>query len=159
VRSVPSGSHTVHSGPRFLAPTLKKSRRDADTTSMRDATFRPNQRSRWLRWFFPLIGICWGLISADRVQAYDNDVHYVFTYYLARKLGYTRSQAHQVASADVSVDLDEHTEPLQKKAVGSLHESAQPPRIKFHAFRDSRLIEKIIANETAKGKSWADAQA
>ena len=42
----------------------------------------------------------------------DNDTHYVLTYFLARQVGYTRQQAQQIASANVSVDTDVNTEPL-----------------------------------------------
>jgi hypothetical protein len=44
--------------------------------------------------------------------AYDNDTHFWFTYYLARKAGFTPIQATQIASADVSVDYDDDTQPV-----------------------------------------------
>ncbi len=49
---------------------------------------------------------------ASPVAAYDNDTHFWFTYYLARKAGYTPIQATQIASADVSVDYDDDTQPV-----------------------------------------------
>lgn len=44
--------------------------------------------------------------------AYDDDTHFWFTYYLARKTGYTVKQATQIASANLSVDYDCHTDPV-----------------------------------------------
>jgi hypothetical protein len=44
--------------------------------------------------------------------AYDNDTHFWLTYYLALKAGYTKTQATQIASANISVDFDKDTEPL-----------------------------------------------
>jgi hypothetical protein len=59
------------------------------------------------------MGLCLLLGCGGRVHAYDNDVHYVFTYYLARQVGFTPPQAHQIASGDVSTDYDSRVEPLQ----------------------------------------------
>jgi len=55
------------------------------------------------------------LICPIVTRAYDNDTHYWFTYYLAVKAGFTPFQAEQIASADVSVDFDEDTEPVTPK--------------------------------------------
>src|SRR3982751_4853871 len=52
------------------------------------------------------------LLLNGPARAYDNDTHFWFTYYLARKAGYTPIQATQIASADVSVDYDEDTQPV-----------------------------------------------
>jgi hypothetical protein len=49
---------------------------------------------------------------ASPAAAYDNDTHFWFTYYLARKTGFTPIQATQIASADVSVDYDDDTQPV-----------------------------------------------
>lgn len=46
------------------------------------------------------------------VSAYDNDTHYWLTYYLSIKAGFTPMQAEQIASANVSVDFDDDTEPV-----------------------------------------------
>src|SRR5436190_17027801 len=51
-------------------------------------------------------------VFAPKASAYDNDTHFWFTYYLAVKAGYTPIQATQIASADVSVDYDEDTQPV-----------------------------------------------
>jgi len=50
--------------------------------------------------------------GALKTQAYDNDTHFWLTYYLARKTGYSHIQAEQIASADISVDLDPQTDPV-----------------------------------------------
>ncbi|MFL6374221.1 MAG: DUF6765 family protein, partial [Pyrinomonadaceae bacterium] len=49
---------------------------------------------------------------ASNVRAYDNDTHFWFTYYLSVQAGYTPVQAMQIASADVSVDYDDDTQPV-----------------------------------------------
>jgi hypothetical protein len=49
---------------------------------------------------------------AINARAYDNDTHFWFTYYLAIKAGFTPLQATQIASADVSVDYDDDTQPV-----------------------------------------------
>ena len=51
-------------------------------------------------------------VNASTVMAYDNDTHFWFTYYLAVEAGYTPIQATQIASADVSVDYDDDTQPV-----------------------------------------------
>ena len=95
--------------------------------------------------------------TARPVETFSTDTHYSLTYYMARACGYTPLQAYRVASADEAVDHSEWTEPIQWNkeplvpfplvpfsrreqlrllgfAVG-----AQMPRVRFHAFRDSRL--------------------
>jgi hypothetical protein len=54
-------------------------------------------------------------------QAYDNDTHFWLTYYLAIKTGYSPVQAAQIASADITVDLDRHTEPLLPLAASAVN--------------------------------------
>jgi hypothetical protein len=51
-------------------------------------------------------------VNVSKARAYDNDTHFWFTYYLAVESGYTRMQAMQIASADVSVDYDDDTQPV-----------------------------------------------
>jgi hypothetical protein len=88
--------------------------------------------------------------------AYYDDVHYGFTYYVARLVGYTPEQAWRLASACVRVDAGTNeTEPVQ---MGNILEAlipllakspdlaahAKDPRVaaaaesqwRFHAFRD-----------------------
>ncbi|HEV7698648.1 MAG TPA: hypothetical protein VGO43_00320 [Pyrinomonadaceae bacterium] len=58
--------------------------------------------------------LVFGLLASGvtTARAYDNDTHFWFTYYLAVKAGYTPVQASQIASADVSVDYDDDTQPV-----------------------------------------------
>ncbi|HEY2847364.1 MAG TPA: DUF6765 family protein [Pyrinomonadaceae bacterium] len=51
-------------------------------------------------------------VHVSTARAYDNDTHFWFTYYLAVEAGYTPVQAMQIASADVSVDYDDDTQPV-----------------------------------------------
>lgn len=89
--------------------------------------------------------------------AYDNDTHYVLTYYLARKVGFTIEQARQIASANVSVDVEPGTEPLQVGQVINPNGDAQTPRILFHAFPDTRLYDDYYARYLAAGADKTDA--
>lgn len=52
------------------------------------------------------------LLAPQFAKGYDNDTHYWLTYYLAVKAGFTPTQAEQIASANVSVDFDDDTEPV-----------------------------------------------
>jgi len=52
------------------------------------------------------------VVHVTTARAYDNDTHFWFTYYLAVEAGYTPIQAMQIASADVSVDYDDDTQPV-----------------------------------------------
>ena len=63
---------------------------------------------------FKLLLAAMFLITINSVvaRAYDNDTHFWFTYYLAVKSGFTPMQATQIASADVSVDYDDDTQPV-----------------------------------------------
>jgi len=95
--------------------------------------------------------------SAQWVQAYYDDTHYSFTYYMARQCGYTPLQSHRMASANVSVDYSLATEPVRlgvsvadallqpSLAVAAvigpsqtpLSAAAQQPRVDFHAMRNA----------------------
>ncbi|MFN8612354.1 MAG: DUF6765 family protein [Vulcanimicrobiota bacterium] len=79
------------------------------------------------------------LQMAASALAYDLDTHYAFTYYLARKVGFTARQARSIASADSSIDTDPSTEPLQIDQVVNPLGDAQGPRIRFHALPPSAL--------------------
>ena len=59
--------------------------------------------------FAVLLLVC---VHVSTAMAYDNDTHFWFTYYLAVEAGYTPVQAMQIASADVSVDYDDDTQPV-----------------------------------------------
>lgn len=82
-------------------------------------------------------------LGAQPVHSYYDDTHYALTYYAARVCGYTPMQAHRAASANLSVDYSELTEPVQNFGVSS---GAQQPRVDFHAFRDSR---PLVSNKQA----------
>lgn len=81
--------------------------------------------------------------------AYDNDTHFWLTYYLALKVGYTHTQATQIASANISVDFDADTAPvLPKPQIGDLkrlHSHFSFVRLSYHA-----LASKTDVNEYAK---------
>lgn len=47
-----------------------------------------------------------------RHYSYDADTHFWLTYYLAVKAGYSQRQATKIASANISVDLDQDTNPV-----------------------------------------------
>lgn len=90
-----------------------------------------------------VIGI--GLASRS-VETFYDDAHYSLTYYMARSCGYTPLQAYRIASANVSIDYSALTEPVQadkdplfggKLPFGTVT-GPQEPRVRFHAFRDSR---------------------
>ncbi|MFO0981482.1 MAG: hypothetical protein U1E76_06960 [Planctomycetota bacterium] len=72
-------------------------------------------------------------IPAPRARAYWDDVHYLLTYYVARRIGYTPEQAYRVAAACLSTDYDKVTEPSQGK---DPTEKNQTPRWMFHALRN-----------------------
>ena len=77
-------------------------------------------------------------------QAYDSDTHYLLTYYLARKVGYSPEEARRIASANVSIEreVNTSTEPMQGKGISK---AAQAPRINYHAFEDDSLLAVFVA--------------
>ena len=77
------------------------------------------------------------IFSASSVRAYDNDTHFWLTYYLARKTGYTHLQATQIASATISVDFDNDTEPITPAAL-----SMQNVRATLHALPKVSEVNK-----------------
>jgi hypothetical protein len=100
-------------------------------------------------------------MPANPAAAYDNDTHYYLVYYLARKMGYSSIQSRRIALADVSVDYDPHTEPVQDYGVSN---AAQQPRVAFHAFLDERkfsladpdqLVEALAARQKQADVLWA----
>ena len=71
--------------------------------------------------------------------------------YIARQTGYTPEQAWRIASADVSVDYDPDTEPVQPTGQGKLTFAgytveAEPPRWKFHAMRNTQKYPDSFGN-------------
>jgi hypothetical protein len=94
-------------------------------------------------------------------QAYDWDTHYAFTYYLARKIGYSPEEARRIASADVSIDARNNTstEPIQGY---SLSRDAQEPRIKYHAFAVNGETDPDVIKQQIKQRQddlWREAMA
>lgn len=119
--------------------------------------------ARWLSGALLLLA----LTAAPRpAAAYYDDVHYSLTYYLARAIGYTPEQAHRIASANLSIDYDPDTEPVQQEAQFNLwresfslnhrifiwvgRERAQRPRIDFHAFMDCLAYPGCLGDERQK---------
>ena len=89
------------------------------------------------------------MLGSSTAYAYYDDTHYSLTYYLARACGYTPSQAYRIASADISIDYCEDTEPNQYGKVfswSSAKGSAQRPRIRFHAFMDSMTYPDCLTD-------------
>jgi hypothetical protein len=81
---------------------------------MKTSNDRLNRGVKFARPGRPSLLACVLLIclTPQASSAYDNDTHFWLTYYLAVKAGYSHTQATQIASANVSVDFDKHTEPL-----------------------------------------------
>lgn len=95
-------------------------------------------RQRLPRFLFSLITLSFLIAStAPSARAYDDDTHFWLTYYLARKVGFTPTQARQIASADVSVDYDHDTWPVLPF---DLHLEDQ--RKRFHALPSTKETEK-----------------
>jgi hypothetical protein len=95
--------------------------------------------------------------AAGPVLAYDNDTHYCLTYFLARQIGYTPKQAHQIASGAVAVDLSPATEPLQVPKTLANDPIASEIRANFHAFADSAVYDRVEKARLANGDSEAAA--
>lgn len=74
-----------------------------------------------------LVGLVFILsLTPTSAQAYDDDTHFWLTYLLARKVGYDKFQALDIASADLSVDYDKQTWPILPL---SLHMQSQRQRL------------------------------
>jgi uncharacterized protein DUF6765 len=81
---------------------------------MRTANSYPNRIVKSIKSRCLSLLVCMLLIflTPQISSAYDNDTHFWLTYYLAVKVGYTNTQATQIASANIAVDFDKDTEPL-----------------------------------------------
>ncbi|HMT08889.1 MAG TPA: hypothetical protein PKA82_12865 [Pyrinomonadaceae bacterium] len=95
-----------------------------------------------------LASVIFVFVSSASVSAYDNDTHYWLTYYLAVKAGYTPLQAEQIASANVSVDFDDDTEPVTpdlNSILGAYRYKAvfSVVRSKYHALPSKSDINAI----------------
>jgi hypothetical protein len=89
--------------------------------------------SKTRRHFSLFVIVLFGALAcAQSTRAYDNDTHFWLTYYLAIKVGYTPIQAAQIASADISVDFDKHTEPVLPS-----------PNFKFDIFKPDEYMQTV----------------
>ena len=81
-----------------------------------------------------------------KLYAYEGDVHYAWTYYLALHVGFTKRQAYQIASGAFAIDWDPQTGPMEAGAGDAIFGANHPgltstrnPRLAdiwrdFHAF-------------------------
>jgi len=83
--------------------------------------------------------------------AYDNDTHFWLTYYLALKVGYTHTQATQIASANISVDFDSDTTPVlpnpQIRDLIRLNSHFSFVRLSYHALASKTDVKKLANPE------------
>jgi hypothetical protein len=97
--------------------------------------------------------VCGFLICATPQTsfAYDNDTHFWLTYYLALKVGYTHTQATQIASANISVDFDPDTTPvLPRPQIGDLNRLNSHfsfVRLSYHALASKTDVNKLTKPE------------
>lgn len=112
--------------------------------------------SVWKTNFVLSIVVFCGLLvfSPSSAKAYDNDTHFWLTYYLAIKAGYTHIQATQIASADVTLDLDSQTNPVLPSLENPLQlfrplEHQQEVRARLHALPSKAQIVRIAKPDPA----------
>lgn len=84
------------------------------------------------------------LFNARPTHGYDNDTHFWLTYYLAVKSGYTHIQATQIASATISVDFDDNTDPITPRAFSltDVKDFMQNVRARLHALPKRNEVEE-----------------
>jgi len=58
------------------------------------------------------LALCGLTTGGNVVYGYDDDTHLALTYYLAIKVGYTPDEARMIANANIRVDYDKKTSPL-----------------------------------------------
>ncbi|HEY4492380.1 MAG TPA: DUF6765 family protein, partial [Acidobacteriota bacterium] len=106
--------------------------------------------------------------NSGYLHAFEADLHYMWTYYLALHVGYTKRQAFQLASAAFAIDADKDTGPMEAggkdvifganhpAVFGLIHPGlgeTRNPRIaeiwkNFHAFQPEEIIEdRSFGNE------------
>jgi hypothetical protein len=113
---------------------------------------------RWMATLASLLSLLLIIGSAVPALAYDVDTHYLLTYYLARKVGYSPDQAQRIASADESMDTD----PNVKPAIGLGSPDNQAVLRNFHAFLDNGLPspdEQQAAQQAQADALWDQAVA
>jgi hypothetical protein len=83
--------------------------------------------------------------NGEKCYAYEKDTHYYLTYCLARLVGYTAKQAHEIANEAWSVDVNTATEPVQ--SVFNPTDSVRMIRARFHAmpfYKDEVVLPRFI---------------
>lgn len=102
--------------------------------------------NRARRFWLPLV-VLGGLLGVTPASAYYDDIHYALTYYIARQVGYTPEQAFRIASANVSIDWSDPTEPVQA-GISAIYflPRAQEPRWRYHAFRNEILFNDAVGD-------------
>lgn len=131
---------------------------------------------RQRRWVLFLILLA-TLLPTGLAHAYEGD-HYVWTYYVALHLGYSRRQAFQIASAAYAIDWDKDTGPMEASAGDAIYGGRHPgprggtfggggaphPQIvaiwtNFHAFAEENYVgvgdEVEKARQRQKVALWA----
>jgi tetratricopeptide (TPR) repeat protein len=115
-------------------------------------------------WGFLVAGLF--LLSPAPAFAYDHEVHYAWTYYLALHAGYTKRQAFQIGSAAYSVDEDAETNPLENSGLGDgILGAERLPTVNkkvtriwrdFHCFERAgqSAQEARDARQTREGELW-----
>lgn len=87
--------------------------------------------------FWRCAALAAAIALSSTARAYNDDTHYVVTYYIARRAGYTPQQAYRIASANVGVDYDPKTEPVGSvRAAATASTGIQNQRVLFHAMLD-----------------------
>lgn len=106
------------------------------------------------------------VLAPAPAHAYDHEVHYAWTYYLALHAGYTKRQAFQVGSAAYSVDEDAETNPLENSGLGDgILGAERLPTVNqkvtriwrdFHCFERTGVSaqEAKEARQTREGDLW-----
>jgi Mg-chelatase subunit ChlD len=94
--------------------------------------------------------------------AYEGD-HYVWTYYIALQMGFSRRQAFQIASAAYAIDWDKDTGPMEAKPGDVIYGARYPgptgnshPQIasiwaNFHAFAEENYVG--VGDEVEKARA------
>ncbi len=75
-------------------------------------------------------------LVARPALAYEYDVHFALTYYMARAVGFTPTQSIRIATLDASVDTSEATDPAPTD-LSVFSPEKYRVRVTFHAFLDT----------------------
>lgn len=92
------------------------------------------------------------VLAGTPVRAFDVEVHYAWTYYLALQVGYTPRQAFQIASATVGVDGDVDTNPVDNgKLTDPIYGATTTVRCPPDVCDKERLVQVVPSP-----RSWHD---